>query len=89
MDTVSEPMCRKKEQKSGKIYELLSVVGGDIPSIFPGEDMSEPPAANETLTFSRCTDGVGVGHNGVELRKYTTSKPKNHKKTFSVDVQRR
>jgi hypothetical protein len=33
-----------------------------VPSICPGEDMSKPPLADETLALRACSDGILFRH---------------------------
>lgn len=48
---------KKKRKKKTSLY---------IPSICPGEDMSKPPFADETLTLSAGSGGILLRHDGLD-----------------------
>lgn len=37
-----------------------------VPAICPGEDMSKPPFANETLALSACSGRILLRHDGLD-----------------------
>jgi hypothetical protein len=61
--TMSEKYPIGTRAESGKKRTIY------VPSICPGEDMSEPPLADETLALSACSDGILKWENELHHRQ--------------------